>query len=129
MRAEALQGARAAIDFTLASISVLSSRWISRRDFALGVGRPHAHVTMLRFTALLATLLLATLQPASAQTEHTMPGGPCAALAELETTYIKEGQTQVFNIVDPGSSEQCTWSPSDKRICKGVGGNCEKEEL
>ena len=84
---------------------------------------------MLRFTALLATLLLAALQPASAQTEHTMPGGPCAALAELETTYIKEGQTQVFNIVDPGSSEQCTWSPSDKRICKGVGGNSEKEEL
>ena len=85
---------------------------------------------MLRFTALLAGLLLATLPAtASAQTEHTMPGGPCAALAELETTYIKEGQTQVFNIVDPGSSEQCTWSPSDKRICKGVGGNCEKEEL
>ena len=84
---------------------------------------------MLRLTALLATLLLATLQPASAQTEHTMPGGPCAALAELETTYIKEGQTQVFNIVDPGSSEQCTWSPSDNRICKGVGGTCEKEEL
>ena len=85
---------------------------------------------MLRFAALLAALLLATLPAtASAQTEHTMPGGPCAALAELETTYIKEGQTQVFNIVDPGSSEQCTWSPSDKRICKGVGGNCEKEEL
>ena len=85
---------------------------------------------MLRFSALLATLLLVALvQPASAQTEHTMPGGPCAALAELETTYIKEGQTQVFNIVDPGSSEQCTWSPSDNRICKGVGGNCDKEEL
>ena len=122
---------RAAVDFHSASIS----RGARESLFAIaishvGVGRAHAHATMLRFTALLAALLLVTLPAtASAQTEHTMPGGPCAALAELETTYIKEGQTQVFNIVDPGSSEQCTWSPSDKRICKGVGGNCEKEEL
>jgi len=66
---------------------------------------------------------------AAAQTAHTMPGGPCAALVELESGYIKDGQTQVFNIVDPGTSEQCTWSPGDKRICKGVGGTCAKDEL
>ena len=51
-----------------------------------------------------------------------------AALAELEEDYITRAEEQVFNIVDPGTSTQCTWSPSEKRICQGVGGRCETHD-
>ena len=76
-----------------------------------------------------AIALLALAVPASAHTPDTVDGGPCAALLEIEDDYIKEKQTEIYNIVDPDTSVQCTWSPSENRICKGVGGACSKEEL
>ena len=78
---------------------------------------------MLRAALL---LLLALLPLSNAQ---TATGEACAALRELEDTYKGIKQTEVFNIVDPQTSTQCTWSPSEQRICKGVGGVCEHDEL
>lgn len=84
----------------------------------------------MRAMRWLAALTFALLVASSAAaTPDTSDGGPCAALLEIEDDYIKEKQTEVFNIVDPDSSVQCTWSPSEQRICKGVGGACNKEEL
>ena len=77
-----------------------------------------------------SVLLLACLAGrTAAETEQTKLGGPCAALKDLEDDYIKRAEPQVFNIVDPGTSIQCTWNPGEKRICQGVGGHCEHDEL
>mmetsp|Transcript_20322 Transcript_20322/g.48144 ORF Transcript_20322/g.48144 Transcript_20322/m.48144 type:complete len:80 (+) Transcript_20322:57-296(+) len=62
---------------------------------------------------------------ASSQTEE---GGPCAALRELEEDYVTRVEPDIFNLVDPGTNIQCTWSPEERRVCQGVGGRCETHD-
>ena len=76
----------------------------------------------------LLLVLLTIVSCASAESEHTKEGGPCASLKELEDDYVTRKEPQVFNIVDPSTQVQCTWAPSENRICQGVGGRCEAHD-
>ena len=42
--------------------------------------------------------------------------------------YTIQAEPQIFNIVDPGTSIQCTWNPEEKRVCQGVSGRCETHD-
>ena len=73
-------------------------------------------------------LVLAVAVAVVVASKHTEEGGPCAALKPLEEDYATRAEPEIFNIVDPGTSIQCTWSPEEKRVCQGVGGRCETHD-
>ena len=69
------------------------SPWCTwRRAFSFFVG--DCGLAMLTWARLL--LGLALLLAVRAETEHTRDGGPCHSLLDLETDYLRDGETQAI---------------------------------
>merc|ERR1712106_808576 len=92
---------------------------VSAGGFSLLEAKKNSMRRMVQMAVAIAAVV------ASTQTEE---GGPCAALKELEEDYFTRAEPQIFNIVDPGTSIQCTWNPEEKRVCQGVSGRCETHD-